>query len=50
MGGKARADAIDFMHCNCVRIHQKLRYTPAMPAGVTAKLLELADMAKASEK
>ena len=38
--------AIYFMHYNYVRIHQTLRCTPAMAAGVTAKLWELANMAK----
>jgi hypothetical protein len=38
--------AIYFMHYNFVRIHQTLRVTPAMAAGVTAKLREMADMVK----
>src|SRR2546430_7548060 len=37
--------AIYFMHYNFVRIHQTLRYTPAMAAGVTDKLWSLDDMA-----
>jgi len=32
------------MHYNFVRIHQSLRCTPAMAAGVTTKLWELDDM------
>ena len=36
--------AIYFMHYNFVRIHQTLRVTPAMAAGVTDKLWELADI------
>jgi len=36
--------AIHTMHYNFVRIHQTLRCSPAMAAGVTAKLWELADM------
>jgi IS1 family transposase len=36
--------AIYFMHYNFVRIHQTLRVTPAMAAGVSAKLWELADV------
>lgn len=32
------AVAIYFMHCNFVRIHQTLKITPAMAAGVTGKL------------
>jgi hypothetical protein len=37
--------AIYFMHYNFVRIHQTLRCTPAMEAGVTDKLWSLDDMA-----
>jgi IS1 family transposase len=36
--------AIYFMHYNFVRIHQTLKITPAMAAGVTPKLWELSDM------
>ena len=38
--------AIHFMHYNFVRIHQSLRITPAMAAGVTSKLWSLTDMAE----
>ena len=38
------AVAIYFMHYNFVRIHQTLRCTPAMAAGVTTTLWELTDM------
>jgi hypothetical protein len=41
--------AIHLMHCNFVRIHQTLRCTPAMAAGVTTKLWELTDMVKLLE-
>jgi IS1 family transposase len=41
----AHALAIYFMHYNFVRIHQTLRCTPAMEAGVTDKLWSLDDMA-----
>jgi hypothetical protein len=41
--------AIYFMHYNFVRIHQTLRITPAMAAGVTAKLWEIADLVKVLE-
>jgi IS1 family transposase len=41
--------AIYFMHYNFVRIHQTLRCTPAMAAGVSTKLWELADMVKVLE-
>jgi IS1 family transposase len=40
----AHAIAVYFMHYNFVRIHQTLRVTPAMAAGVTDKLWEMADM------
>jgi len=43
------AMAIYFMHYNFVRIHGSLRCTPAMAAGVTTKLWELADMVKLLE-
>jgi IS1 family transposase len=43
------AVAIYFMHYNFVRIHTTLRCTPAMAAGVTTKLWELADMVKVLE-
>ena len=45
----AHAVAIYFMHYNFVRIHQTLRCTPAMAAGVTTKLWELADMVRVLE-
>jgi IS1 family transposase len=40
----AHALAIYFMHYTFIRIHQTLRVTPAMAAGVSTKLWELADM------
>jgi hypothetical protein len=40
---------IHFMHYNFVRIHQSLRITPAMAAGVTTKLWSIADMVKVIE-
>lgn len=45
----AHSVAIHTMHYNFVRIHQTLRCTPAMAAGVTTKLWELADMGKVLE-
>ena len=36
--------AIYFMHYNFVRIHQTTKVTPAMAAGVTSKLWEMADL------
>jgi IS1 family transposase len=41
--------AIHTMHYNFVRIHQTLRCTPAMAAGVSQTLWELADMVKVLE-
>jgi IS1 family transposase len=41
--------AVYFMHYNFVRIHQTLRITPAMAAGVTPKLWEMADMVSVLE-
>ena len=45
----AHSVAIHTMHYNFVRIHQTLRCAPAMAAGVTSKLWELADMVKVLE-
>jgi hypothetical protein len=42
----AHSVAIHFMHYNFVRIHQTLKVTPAMAAGVTGKLWELTDMVR----
>ena len=41
--------AIYFMHYNFVRIHQTLKVTPAMAAGVTPKLWEMSDMVRVLE-
>jgi len=41
--------AIYFMHYNFVRIHQTLKVTPAMEAGVTTELWEMSDMMKVLE-
>jgi len=41
--------AIHFMHYNFVCIHQSLRITPAMAAGVTTKLWSLTDMVRVIE-
>jgi IS1 family transposase len=41
--------AIYFMHYNFVRIHQTLKITPAMAAGVTPALWEMSDMVKVLE-
>src|SRR5665811_1270661 len=42
--------ALYFMHYNFVRIHQTLKVTPAMAAGVTPKLWEMSDMVKVLEE
>jgi IS1 family transposase len=42
--------AIYFMHYNFVRIHQTLKITPAMAAGVTPKLWEMSDMVAVLEE
>lgn len=41
--------SIYFIHYNFVRIHQTLKVTPAMAAGVTSKLWEMSDMVKVLE-
>lgn len=38
------AESLYFMHYNFVRIHQTLRMTPAMKAGVTDRLWEIEDI------
>jgi len=40
------AVALHFMHYNFVRIHQSLRCTPAMAAGVSDHLWEIEDIVK----
>lgn len=46
----AHAMSIYFMHYNFVRIHQTLRVTPAMAAGVTSTLWDLPDMVRVLEE
>jgi hypothetical protein len=41
--------AIHFMHYNFVRIHQSLRITPAMAAGVTPKRWSLTEFVRVIE-
>ena len=45
----AHAVALHMMYYNFVRIHKTLRVTPAMAAGVTERLWEIADIAKLVE-
>jgi hypothetical protein len=40
------AVSLHFMYYNFVRIHQTLKVTPAMAAGVTERLWEIADIVK----
>jgi hypothetical protein len=44
MENHAHAMALHFMYYNFVRIHQTLRTTPAMAAGVTKRLWEIGDI------
>jgi hypothetical protein len=44
MENHAHAMALHFMYYNFVRIHQTLRTTPAMAAGVTKRLWEITDV------
>jgi hypothetical protein len=46
----AHSVAIHFMHYNFVRIHQSLRVTPAMAAGVTDTLWSITDIVKVIEE
>jgi IS1 family transposase/lambda repressor-like predicted transcriptional regulator len=45
-----QAVALHFMYYNFCRIHQSLRVTPAMAAGVTSKLWEISDIVRALEE
>ena len=42
----AHSVAIHFMNYNFVRVHQSLRVTPVMAAGVTTTLWSITDMVK----
>lgn len=42
--------ALHFMYYNFCRIHQTLRVTPAMAAGVTDRLWDVQDLAKLLEQ
>ena len=46
---KAHAMALHILYYNFVRIHQTLRTTPAMAAGVTKRLWEMADVVEMLE-
>jgi hypothetical protein len=45
----AHAVALHFMYYNFVRIHQSLKVSPAMAAGVTDRLWEISDIVKVLE-
>jgi hypothetical protein len=47
---RAHAVALHVMYYNFVRIHQTLKISPAMTAGVTDKLWEMSDMVKVLEE
>jgi IS1 family transposase len=49
MENHAHAMALHFMYYNFVRIHQTLRTTPAMAAGVTKRLWEIGDIVEMLE-
>jgi hypothetical protein len=40
----AHAMALHFLYYNCVRIHKKLKVTPAMATRVTNRLWEIGDI------
>jgi hypothetical protein len=44
-----QAGALHFLYYNFVRIHKTLKVTPAMAAGVTDRLWEVADMVSVLE-
>jgi hypothetical protein len=44
MENHAHARALHFLYYNFVRIHKTLKVTPAIAAGVTDRLWEVADM------
>jgi len=44
------AISLHFMYYNFVRIHQTLRVTPAMAAGVTDRLWDVSDIVKLLEE
>ena len=49
LANHAAAVALYFMYYNFVRIHQTLRVSPAMAAGVTGKLWSIYDIVKLVE-
>jgi len=49
MENHAHAMALHFLYYNFVRIHKTLKTTPAMAAGATDRLWEVADMVEVLE-
>ncbi len=49
VGNLAAAVSLHFMHYNFVRVHQTLRTTPAMAAGVTTRLWDVSDIVQVLE-
>src|SRR2546423_13698237 len=49
-GGRSASSTVKTMYYNFVRIHQTLRVTPAMAAGVTKKLWEVSDIVEMLEQ
>jgi hypothetical protein len=49
MENHAHAMALHFLYYNFVRIHKTLKTSPAMAAGVTDRLWEVADMVNVLE-
>ena len=49
MENHAHAMALHFLYYDFVRIHKTLKTTPAMAAGVTDRLWEVADMVEVLE-
>lgn len=44
MMGDAKAVAINYFASNVIKIHRTLRVSPAMAAGVTARLFDVMDL------
>jgi IS1 family transposase len=45
-----RAIALHYVYYNFIKIHQSIRVTPAMEAGITKNLMELADLIELAEE
>src|SRR2546423_2844494 len=49
-GGRSASSTVKTMYYNFVRIHQTLKVTPAMAAGVSKKLWEVSDIVEVLEQ